>query len=153
MKIRPESHVGEPMDSYNGLVHIRRTTSWPDRLRSYQVVVDGDRVAVLHPGGVIEFPISPGHHTIVIRIDWCSSNTLEFEVMPGERVIFECGSNLTGWRMVLALFYILFVRHEYLYLRFVGRRPTVYPPMIGPHVNQEGLHPNYYEYPRDMNRE
>jgi hypothetical protein len=98
-------------------ITVRRTTSYADRLRDYKVKVDRVVVGSVGPGEAITIPISAGRRSLVIRIDWCGSEQIDFEVQPGQHVSFECGSNLTGWRILLTLLYITFRTNQYLWLR------------------------------------
>lgn len=98
-------------------ITVRRTTSYADRLRAYKVKVDREVVGSVRARESITVPVSPGRHSLVLRIDWCGSETIDFEIQPGENVCFECGSNLAGWRQLLTLFYITFRTRQYLWLR------------------------------------
>src|SRR5687767_12670256 len=98
-------------------ITVRRTTGYPDRLRAYKVNVDGAVVGLIRARESVTVPISPGRHSVRLRIDWCSSEQIDFQTQPGEHVFFECGSSLSGWRVLLALFYITFWTHRYLWLR------------------------------------
>jgi hypothetical protein len=100
-------------------ITIQRDKSYADRLRAYKVAVDGVVVASVRAGQSVTVPVSAGGHTLGPRIDWCGSEELQFKAQAGERITFECGSSLTGltgWRALLALFYVLF-RTQYLWLR------------------------------------
>ena len=98
-------------------ITVRRTTSYADRLRAYKVKVDGVVVGLVRARESITVPVSPGRHSLVIRIDWCGSEQIDFEAQSGEHVRFECGSSLTGWRLLLVVFYITFWTRQYLWLR------------------------------------
>jgi hypothetical protein len=98
-------------------ITVQRTTSYVDRLRAYKIKIDDVVVGKLKARDSVTIPLTPGRHSIVLRIDWCGSETIDFEVQPGEHVIFECGSSLQGWRVLLALLYITFLANQYLWLR------------------------------------
>jgi len=98
-------------------ITIQRGKSYADRLRAYKVVVDGVVVASVRAGQSVTVPVSAGSHSLGLRIDWCSSEELQFEARTGERITFECGVSLAGWRVWFALFYIIFRTHQYLWLR------------------------------------
>jgi hypothetical protein len=67
----------------------------------------------------ITVPVSPGRHTLVVRIDWCGSEPADFIARFGDHASFECGSVLSGWRVLLALFYVTYSTRNYLWLRRV----------------------------------
>jgi hypothetical protein len=96
---------------------IRRSASYADCLRAYQIVLDGAVVGSVRARQSVTIPVAPGVHSLTLRIDWCGSAEIPFEVHPGENVAFECGSSLTGWRILLVIPYVLFWKQEYLWLR------------------------------------
>lgn len=98
-------------------ITVRRTTSYPDRLRAYKIKVDDVVVGAVRARESFTIPISPGRHSIVLQIDWCGSEQIDFEARPGERILFDCGNNLTGSAVFWVLFYIVFRPHQYLWLR------------------------------------
>ena len=98
-------------------ITVSRRTSYPDRLRSYDVYLDDLRVGSLGASESVSFSASPGKHSVVIKIDWCRSNVIDIDCGSGESISLECGSNVTGWRGLLALLYITIWRHQYLWLR------------------------------------
>ena len=63
---------------------------WRDRLRRYQVIVDGEQVASIKHGERLDLPVAPGRHTVSLKISWAGSPPLEVDVAPGEVVTLEC---------------------------------------------------------------
>jgi hypothetical protein len=53
----------------------------------------------------------------VARIDWCGSNSVRVKVRQGVTYDLEVGSNLRGWRLLVAIVYVTVLHSEYLYLR------------------------------------
>ncbi len=98
-------------------ITVRRTTNYPDRLRAYKVKVDGVVVGSVRARKSVTIPITPGKHSLVLQIDWCGSEPIDFDVQSGEHVLFECGNSHAGWRIIFALFYMIFRTHQYLWLR------------------------------------
>jgi hypothetical protein len=101
------------------LLRIHRPDQWADRLRKYTIVVDGVPSAQIRRGETIEIP---GTHSVIARIDWCSSK--ELLLTCGEEGVhsLEVGCSITGWRMLLGILYIIFFQSSYLYLRPMLRR-------------------------------
>lgn len=99
------------------VIKLTRDSGWTDRIRSYHVVVNGEKVGEIKNGESKNFDIAPGTHEMMIKIDWCSSNLLTFDVKANEDVSFECGSNLKGIKVILAFVYVLFMRNKYLWLK------------------------------------
>ena len=95
---------------------ITRTSRYPDRCRAYRILIDGREFARLMPGESAEIPVNPGRHSVVARVDWCGSPTLQLDVHSGEAVSLECASNLQGFRMLFASLYVQRRPDEYLQL-------------------------------------
>jgi hypothetical protein len=100
-----------------GTLCFQRPTQYADWFRSYQLFVDGHPVGKIGAGSNFEIKVPAGRHEIVAKIDWCKSNFLHLEVQDGAIWHLEVGSNVTGWRLLLALLYITIMTTEYLYLR------------------------------------
>ena len=98
---------------------ITRRSSYADSLRDYQIYIDDEHAGAIGDGEMIELYTTPGLHKIVLRIDWCSSKEVVFDIRPGRHVWFECGSHLIGWRLFFGLLYITFIRDEYIDLNMV----------------------------------
>ncbi|SEM72976.1 hypothetical protein SAMN05192533_105117 [Mesobacillus persicus] len=98
------------------MIRIKRETSYPDRLRDYKVIVDEKEVGSLGSGGTLETSISPGFHTLYLKIDWCTSNKIEFEVQEEETLEFTCGG-LSGLKFLAVWWFITFGRHRYLWIK------------------------------------
>ena len=110
--------VGTPRTmSDQAQITVRRTTSYADHLRAYKIVVDGALVGTVQAGQSVTLPITPGKHSLRLRIDWCASEEIPFEAQPEEPIIFECGSSLANWRVFMMFFYVLFRPRKYLWLR------------------------------------
>ena len=86
------------------MIKLKRASCFPDRLRAYKVILDGKMIGKIKNGEELEFNSPAGKHQLCLKIDWCSSNTIDFE-MQGSQVEFECGSSLTGGKVLLALLY------------------------------------------------
>lgn len=77
--------------SAGGVITLSRAASgWRDRLRRYQVIVDGERVATIKRGECLDLPVTPGWHTVHLQISWARSPQLGLDVPPGEVVALEC---------------------------------------------------------------
>ena len=112
----PQADSGLGHLAADAVIRVKRSTSYPDRIRAYRILVDGQEMARLNDGESVELPVVSGRHTIVAKIDWCSSPTLNVNIRDGETVNFECGSNRRGLRLLLGIFYVLFLRDQYLTL-------------------------------------
>lgn len=97
----------------------RRTGQYVDRLRSYEVVLDGNIVGRINTGEVFEYQPTPGAHTLQLKIDWCGSTALDFEIQDDEVVDFECGG-LSGYKLWFIFWISIFQRDRYLWLKKIG---------------------------------
>ena len=98
---------------------VSRDAAYMDSLRAYWVVVDGNRVGKIKNGQSFSFSLPPGEHTIMMKIDWCGSSTINFTVREGETVYFRTVTRLRGVRMLLAPWYVIFDRFGYIVLERV----------------------------------
>ena len=98
------------------MITLTRDPAFADALRAYQVVIDGaTRGQVRRGENWSTDELSPGAHSIRVKIDWAGSQTLDF-VYQGRPIQFECGSNLKGWRCILAIAY-LFLPTRWCWIR------------------------------------
>jgi hypothetical protein len=101
------------------VITIKRDSGYVDKTRAYKVVLDGNQVGKIKGGQQIELDVTPGNHQLYLKIDWCQSNIIEFEM--NENVInFECESNLKGktfWVPFIHLIYVIFKRKQYILLK------------------------------------
>ena len=101
------------------MITINRDSGYVDRIRAYKVVLDGNVVGKIKNGQQIKLDVAPGNHQIYLKIDWCRSNTVEFEI-DEDIIDFECGSSLRGskfWIPFVELIYIISKRNQYIWLR------------------------------------
>ena len=83
----------QPQGSSVGGAVIALTRSpggWRDSRRSYSVMLDGHKVAKVRRGERLELPVSAGHHELYLKIDWCTSQTVELEAPPGAVIEMYC---------------------------------------------------------------
>lgn len=80
-------------------IYLTRDRALRDFFRRYRVMIDGEEHGRIERGGTFECSMSPGWHSLQLRIDWCGSNTIELDVLDQSVVRFECGSNQRLWRM------------------------------------------------------
>ena len=93
---------------------VSRDSGIADRLRQYEIIVDGRKIGDIRNGETRKFPIEAGQHTIVAKIDWCKTPALEFTATVGESPSFLVRSNLRGPKIILAIWYALAARSKYL---------------------------------------
>jgi myo-inositol catabolism protein IolC len=94
---------------------VQRDNGWADKLRKYRILVDGVEIGRLGENEKLFHQVGEGLHVIDARVDWCGSRPLKFEARS-EDLEVTVKSSLRGWRVFLALFYVIFNRHRYLTL-------------------------------------
>ncbi len=99
---------------------VRRDKGYADKLRKYRILLDGLEIGQLAEGTVLRQEVSEGPHVVEARVDWCGSQPLDLHAVAGEQVVVV-RSALRGWRVMLALFYVIFNRRGYLTLELQQR--------------------------------
>jgi hypothetical protein len=83
---------------------VHKTIGVEVRRGTYDVVLDGARVAPLELNDPIEIPVEAGRHTLQVRNGRNSSATKTFDAGEGESVAFRCGG-----KRILPIFLLSFV--------------------------------------------
>jgi hypothetical protein len=87
---------------------LNRTSELINGFRNYNVYIDGEKVGTIGNGDRKEFSVSPGPHTLVTTIDWCSSPTIKFDITEQEVKIFKTsGFKNSVWLIPTALVLLL----------------------------------------------
>jgi hypothetical protein len=100
---------------------VHRDKGWSDKLRKYQILLDGVEIGRLGQGEKLMQQVADGRHVLEATIDWCGSQPLSFEANT-EDVVVTVKSALQGWRILLSSFYIIFNRRGYLSLELSQQR-------------------------------
>jgi hypothetical protein len=95
-------------------IQINRDAGYADASRKYKIELDGDIAGEIRASESVTLNVTPGNHKIRLRIDWCSSNYLDFQVAPEETVVFDCGNNSP---LGLVILYITIFRNKYLWIQ------------------------------------
>ena len=104
-----------------GEIHIYRQPAYADGLRAYTVLLDGKTVGAVLPGETCTVIAREGSHVVKLTIDWCESNPMTVEALPGFPQRLTVRSNLRGLRLALGLWYVAFARKSYLSLKYSGQ--------------------------------
>lgn len=71
-------------------VQVERCHTHVDGLFSYWIFLDVKKAGRVRTGETTELEVSPGAHSIVVKMGWCSSETLPFEVQAKQSAHFKC---------------------------------------------------------------
>lgn len=96
-------------------ITVHRDKGYADKLRKYQVLLNGVEIGRLAEGDKLVHQVSEGRHVIEAKVDWCGSKPLSFEANAND-VSVTVKSALRGWRVLLAGLYAIFNRRGYLTL-------------------------------------
>jgi hypothetical protein len=103
-------------------VTIQRSNQRENKIRQIGIVINGKKAGEIGHDETKVLELPPGKYSIEATIDWCGSNTLEFDLKPGDhRVLFLSGRSLPSPFIPIissfqALYYITFGRKEFLLL-------------------------------------
>jgi hypothetical protein len=77
-------------------VRVTREDGVTDRLRGYELFIDGQRAGELLPGRSVTVPCMPGTHTIKLRLDWSGSGEVTCTAAEGQTAEFTCRPRRRG---------------------------------------------------------
>lgn len=98
-------------------ITITRDSGYADRVRDYRVCLNGTEIGRISNGQTKSFEIEPGEHKLALKIDWGGSNAVPFSIGSNQSCTFVGGSSLRGLRIFLSIFYVIFARSKYLWLK------------------------------------
>lgn len=104
-----------------GTVVFVRPPPFAHRHKSYEMFMNGDFIGEIACRQEWTLGIPEGEYTFSARRNWYSSNALTIDVEPGWVYHVEVGSNLEGWRGLLAPLWAVFCPSRILYLRLARR--------------------------------
>ncbi len=97
---------------------IKRRKEFRDYFRAYKVILDDKEIGKVKRGETKKFDIPKGDHELHLKIDWCTSNAIEFNMSDNE-VEFECGNSLKGLKILKASSAVFSESESYLWLQQV----------------------------------
>lgn len=108
-------------------------------MRRFNIYIDGRKVGEVLPEEIKFFEVSPGVHSVQVRLDWFRSSIVTATVTNGQSFRLQCGIRRAFYEFnSLDLFYLIFRPQSVLYLeklpsskeRFANRESVV-PLTIG----------------------
>ncbi len=63
---------------------IKRNSEWASKMRSFELFINGVKISEIKDRQLISFEIPEGTYRLQARIDWCSSQPLDFELKKDE---------------------------------------------------------------------
>jgi hypothetical protein len=85
-------------------INITRTSAYMNRLRDYQLYLDGKKIGTIGNGQTKQLETTAGQHTLLAKIDWCSSETVSFTLSESETQNLRVdGFKHAHWMMPVAM--------------------------------------------------
>ncbi len=97
---------------------INRSSEYTNRLRAIKIIVDGKEIDTIKNGETKRFDLPEGDHQVQAKIDWCTSNVVQFRISEGNIKTFNLTSFAKHSRFGIwsAAYYISFAPNKYLRL-------------------------------------
>ena len=93
-------------------IQFKRKKEFQSSIRDYQVFIDNEKIGTIRNNETKEFTVLPGHHQLVVKIDWCSSPVFNIDLAEGEtKKILVDGALHQGWwyKIFFALIFVEFI--------------------------------------------
>jgi hypothetical protein len=90
---------------------------FPDRLRSYRIVLDGETIARVRSGETVTVPVDAGHRELHLAIDWARSPSIELDLADDDEPIVRCWPNA---KALLVPYFMTFGRCRWIGIDVVG---------------------------------
>jgi hypothetical protein len=109
----------------------RRAVRWRDRAVSYFVFLDEQEVGSVRQGEAWRGPCETGEHRLSVRVNmygskgWLSSNTVQFDLEPGQLGRFQCGPGGRAWKTLFPEYTMTMGRREYISLEKLPNAESV----------------------------
>ena len=92
---------------------LERIHHYRDTIRSYQVLIEGQRVGLIRDSNTESFVLRPGSYTLRLQLLWIFSPRIVVELPAGGQMRMVCGPNggiLHAWRLFFAPTTAIFLR-------------------------------------------
>jgi hypothetical protein len=77
-------------------IKIRRTNDYINSIRKYHLFIDGEKIGSISNEQTIGFEVPAGRHSVIARIDWCSSPELFIELHDNDSKLLLVGGFKNG---------------------------------------------------------
>ena len=100
-------------------IQLTRKKEFQAAVRDYQVYVDNQKIGSISNHETKEFAIAPGRHQIAVKIDWCSSPNIDFELSDNQTISMNVEGILHhGW---LYKIFLCFIFLEFVYMGIMDK--------------------------------
>ncbi|MCS3532721.1 hypothetical protein [Chryseobacterium sp. JUb7] len=95
---------------------INRSSEFANYIRSIDIYLGNKKIGEIKNGESKEFDVKPGKHSLVAKIDWCSSNFIDLDIHSDQEIV---RFNLNGRNPFFSLYYVTFGKNQYLKLESI----------------------------------
>jgi len=95
---------------------ILRKDEYNNKFRPIKIFVDGENIGTIANGETKDFNVHSGRHSIIAKIDWCSSSELSFDIKDNETKTFSLGGFKDDGNFWTRLYFLTSGRKKYLTL-------------------------------------
>jgi hypothetical protein len=94
-------------------IRLIRTNEFNNRMRDYKIFIDGHQVGTIANGETKEFPAPAGKHTVIAKIDWCSSPQISIDLHENQTKNLQVGGFVNGQFLMPMLFGIILLHSAF----------------------------------------
>ena len=108
-----DDDTGDAEDGPTAELVLERIHHYRDTIRSYQVLIEGERVGQIRDDKTETFLLRPGSYTLRLQLLWIFSPKVVVELPVGTQTRMICGPNggiLQAWRLFFAPTTAIFLR-------------------------------------------
>ncbi len=114
---------------------IRRNSEWNNKGRSFWIYIDGEKVEKIADGQTRLFDLEPGKYEVYAKVDWCSSEKMDIEVLENQNTAiglsgFKYGNIVLASIFGTVLIYLLislFLKMDFNFLLIFAVIAFLYP--------------------------
>ena len=82
------------------VIEVCHASNWFGRFRTFEVIIDGERVGNVGRKIPERYGVRPGLHSLSAKMDWCRTQTLSVCLRADDEAVFLCGMDSTfAWLM------------------------------------------------------
>ena len=77
-------------------LRIERSSEFNNKAKEFELYLNGDKIGTIANGETKEFDLESGKYQLMAKIDWCQSQTLEFELLANETKTIKLAGFIFG---------------------------------------------------------
>jgi len=98
-------------------IYIHRNSEWANRMRDFELYLNGTKIGNIGDREVKKFTVSPGIYELKAKIDWCGSKPLAFTLGNDQHMHIQVsGFIMSKYYLPAAL--LLSLLYVFLYLKY-----------------------------------